>query len=147
MVRIVGFKRSKLMELARKFLQFAKGYACARQALWFWATIFLATAGALSSIALPEGSYPMAYLRQVLGSIFLFLLPGYTLIKVFFPKHRESNIIEQLALSIGLSLAVIPTVGLLLNYTLDGLNLIPISLSLFGLAVISATAALALNMA
>ncbi|MEM3550305.1 MAG: DUF1616 domain-containing protein [Candidatus Bathyarchaeia archaeon] len=141
--QLVSFGRLRPIEQAQKFLQFNKRYLFARQALWFWVTILLTTTGALTSLAIPEGTYPTAYFRQVLGSIFVLWLPGYTLVKLFFPKRKESNMTEQMALSIGLSTAIIPIVGLLLNYTPWGLSLIPITLSLFGLTVISATAALA----
>jgi uncharacterized membrane protein len=38
--------------------------------------------------------------------------------------------LERLALSIGLSLAIVPLIGLLLNYTPWGIRLTPITISL-----------------
>ncbi|MEM1540867.1 MAG: DUF1616 domain-containing protein, partial [Candidatus Bathyarchaeia archaeon] len=46
------------------------------------------------------------------------------------------------ALSIGLSLVIVPIVGLLLNYTPWGIRLTPITMSLLALTTTFATAAL-----
>ena len=75
---------------------------------------------------------PYVYIRYVLGSIFVLLLPGYSLIKTLFPT-REIDNIERTALSIGMSLALVPLVGLLLNYTPWGIRLTPVTLSLLAL--------------
>jgi uncharacterized membrane protein len=84
----------------------------------------------------------------VLGSIFVLWLPGYTFIKALFPVEpplktsKESlDTIERIALSLGMSLALVPIVGLLLNYTPWGIRLTPIVLSLLALTLIFATAA------
>ena len=58
---------------------------------------------------------------SILGVLFL---PGFTLIKTLFPT-REIDNIERTALSIGMSLALVPLVGLLLNYTPWGIRLTP----------------------
>ena len=50
--------------------------------------------------------------------------------------------IERVALSLGMSLALVPIVGLILNYTPWGIRLTPIPLSLLALTIIFATAAL-----
>ncbi|NAZ27681.1 MAG: DUF1616 domain-containing protein [Thermogladius sp.] len=68
-------------------------------------------------------------LRYFFGSIFVLFLPGYTLVRALYPR-RELSPIEELALSIGLSLAVVPLVGLVLNYTPFGIRLTPVLASL-----------------
>ncbi len=83
-------------------------------------------------------AYPFVYVRYILGSLFVLFLPGYSLIKTLFPI-REIDDIERVALSIGTSLAVVPLVGLLLNYTTWGIRLTPITLSILILTVILAT--------
>ena len=96
----------------------------------------------------PENLYPLRYVRNVLGTVFVLWLPGYAFVKTLFPVHvpiKTSNenldTIERIALSIGLSLALVPLVGLLLNYTPWGIRLVPIVLSLFVLTLVFATAA------
>jgi len=77
----------------------------------------------------------------MLGSIFVLFLPGYSLIKALFPT-RELDNIERTALSVGMSLALVPITGLLLNYTPWGIRTIPVTLSLTALTIAFATAAL-----
>jgi len=57
-------------------------------------------------------------------------IPGYVTVEALFPKGREMDGIERFALSVGLSLALVPLIGLLLNYTPWGIRLTPIVLSL-----------------
>jgi len=65
-----------------------------------------------------------------LGGVFVLFLPGAMLISALYPKGEDMDTIERLALSIGLSLAVVPLIGLLLNYTPWGITLTPIMVSL-----------------
>jgi uncharacterized membrane protein len=69
-------------------------------------------------------------------------LPGYTLIEALYPKKEDLSSLERLALSIGLSLALTPLVGLVLNYTPWGIRLKPILVSLSLLTVFLALIAL-----
>ncbi|MCC6010753.1 MAG: DUF1616 domain-containing protein, partial [Fervidicoccaceae archaeon] len=64
------------------------------------------------------------------GSLFVLFLPGYALVEALYPDERELAPLERLALSIGLSLAVVPLIGLLLNYTPWGIRLEPVMASL-----------------
>lgn len=89
----------------------------------------------LLSIYLSEYSIVMASIRIVLGSIFVLFIPGYTLIEALYPSEGELKPLERLALSIGLSLALVPLVGLILNYTPWGIRLNPILTSLSMLSI------------
>lgn len=63
-------------------------------------------------------------IRLVLGLPFILFIPGYLLIYVLFPKKDvEIDMIERIALSFGLSIAVVPLIGLGLNYTAWGITL------------------------
>lgn len=68
-------------------------------------------------------------IRIVLGLPFVLFFPGYTLIAALFPKKNDLDGIERVALSIGLSIAVVPLIGLILNYTPWGIRLAPIAIS------------------
>jgi hypothetical protein len=118
-----------------------KDYVLSSKALWYWIVITFAFATTLSVFTIPESSYPLIYARYLCGSLFIFLLPGYSLIKVLFPTQELSNI-ERTALSLGLSLAIVPITGLVLNYTPWGISVIPITLSLLILTTLFATAAI-----
>lgn len=83
-------------------------------------------------------------LRVVFGLPFVLILPGYALVAALFPEaggtdgdgEREGiDGIERVALSFGLSIAVVPLVGLVLNFTPFGIRLLPILVSVSGLTV------------
>jgi len=86
---------------------------------------------------------PYIYLRYVLGSLFILYLLGHTLIETLYPKEEDLEPLERLALSIGLSLALVPLVGLILNYTPWGIRLTPVFTALAilttGLSIIAIT--------
>jgi hypothetical protein len=92
---------------------------------WFWTIVILITLTATAIYLLPQDP-PYIYLRYVLGSLFILYLPGHTLIETLYPKEEDLEPLERLALSIGLSLALVPLVGLILNYTPWGIRLTPI---------------------
>jgi uncharacterized membrane protein len=76
-------------------------------------------------------------------------LPGYTFVKALFPKElpikpsdKSLEIIARAALSSGMSLAIVPVIGLLLNYTQWGITLTPMTLSLTVFTLTFATIAL-----
>lgn len=132
-----------------------KAYLKTYDAAWYCITVALTLATIAAVFTIPEDLQPYIVIRYVLGTIFIFWLPGYTFIKALFPQtpthkpgtgltHTVQNLdtIERIALSIGLSLALVPIVGLLLNYTPWGIRLAPITLSLTALTLTFATAAL-----
>lgn len=67
--------------------------------------------------------------RYLLGSVYVLFIPGYSLLQALY-EPGELNPLEELALSIGLSLALVPLIGLILNYTPWGIRLTPITISL-----------------
>lgn len=69
-------------------------------------------------------------LRNILGLPLVLFLPGYALIAALFPAKSDLDGIERTALSFGLSIAVVPLIGLGLNYTPWGIRLLPILVSL-----------------
>lgn len=76
---------------------------------------------------------PDNFSRIVLGLPFVLFFPGYALLTSLFPRKDSLNDIERLALTFGLSLAIVPLIGLLLNYLPWGININSIlySLSVF----------------
>jgi uncharacterized membrane protein len=119
------------------------------QASWYWATLAATLVTTLVVFTVSEDLYPLAYLRNVLGIVFVLWLPGYAFTRALFPARlplktsdKSLDTIERVALSIGMSLALVPIVGLLLNYTPWGITLAPITLSLTALTITFATAAI-----
>ncbi len=123
-------------------------YLKTEQAAWYWATLAAAVATTVAVFTIAEDFYPLVYIRYVLGAVFVLWLPGYAFIKALFPTHVSQrtpkeglDTVERTALSLGMSLALVPIVGLLLNYTPWGIRLTPIVLSLLALTLFFATAA------
>lgn len=102
---------------------------------WFWGITAL-MALTLVVVFTVESSF-LLYLRYVLGGIFVLFLPGFLLLSALYPRSGELDTLERVALSIGLSLAIVPLIGLVLNYTPWGIRLEPImaSMALFAEAM------------
>jgi hypothetical protein len=118
-----------------------RSYVFSSNASWYWTIIAIATATATLVFTVPESATPIVYARYVLGSIFVLFLLGYTFINALFPTKEIDNI-ERVALSIGMSLALVPITGLILNYTPWGIRTPPVTLSLLALTAIFSTAAI-----
>ena len=119
------------------------------KALWYWTTIVAAALTAIVVFTIPENFYPWVYIRYILGIIFVIWLPGYSFIKALFPAQvpiktptETLDAVERIALSLGMSICLVPIVGLLLNYTPWGIRLTPIVLSLLALTIILSTIAI-----
>lgn len=93
--------------------------------LWLWATGSLVIL-TLAVIAITDIVPQLLPLRYVLGSIYVLYIPGYSLVEALYPYEKSLSPLERVALSIGLSLAVVPLIGLILNYTPWGIRLGPI---------------------
>ena len=70
------------------------------------------------------------FIRVIFTVPVILFIPGYVLISALFPEKKSIDGIERFALSVGLSIAVIPLIGLGLNYTPFGIRLNPIVISL-----------------
>ncbi len=77
-------------------------------------------------------AFPNSTARTILGLPYILFFPGYALISFLFPEEAPIDKLERLALSFGLSIAIVPLIGLLLNYVWE-ISLVPIlySTSLF----------------
>jgi hypothetical protein len=84
----------------------------------------------LAAVYVLPSSTPIVYVRYMAGSVFILYLPGYSLVEALYSKADELDSLERLALSMGLSLAVVPLVGLVLNYTPWGVRMDPVVVSL-----------------
>ena len=74
--------------------------------------------------------FPSNILRIILGLPFLLFFPGYTLVAALFTRKEGMGSVERVALSFGLSIAVVPLIGLILNYTPWGIRTEPVLYSI-----------------
>ncbi|MCX6690274.1 MAG: DUF1616 domain-containing protein [Methanoregula sp.] len=102
--------------------------------VWCW--LFLTIIG----IYLPPVN--QTFLRILFGLPMVLFIPGYTLIAALFPGSKDIDGIERIALSFGLSIAVVPLIGLALNYTPWGIRLDPIVVCLTSFTLCMSFAAL-----
>ena len=80
-------------------------------------------------------------LRIPIGLLMVLFVPGYVLIAALFPRAGDLDGIERIALGFGLSIAVVPLIGLGLNYTPWGIRLTPIVISISAFTLLMAAAA------
>jgi len=101
-----------------------------------WLTVFVSIA-TLSTVYLVPQEGPWLIARIVAGAVFVLFMPGYALVQILFPK-KDMDFVERTVLSIGLSFAVSPIIGLMLNYILWGIRLesIVVSLSAVSIALV-----------
>ncbi len=69
------------------------------------------------------------FMRTALAVPVVLFIPGYVLIAALFPRNDDMGTVERVALSLGTSIAVVPLLGLLLNFT-TGIDLNPILITL-----------------
>lgn len=95
-----------------------------------------------SLVLVPMALLSAGLLRSILGLLFVIFFPGYALVAALFPKKSNLDGVERLALSFALSIAVVPLIGLILNYTPWGIRLESIVLSILCFILIMAALAL-----
>ncbi|GAB6948051.1 hypothetical protein JCM16161A_21810 [Vulcanisaeta sp. JCM 16161] len=115
-------------------------YTFSIEGLWYWVSLSLIATSILVVTLISSG--PLIYLRYGLGALMLLFMPGYALVEALYPRGDELSPLERLALSIGLSLAIVPLIGLVLNYTPWGIRFIPIVVSTNAVTIALLTIAL-----
>lgn len=86
--------------------------------------------GAILLGLIAGGNPGLAPLRAVLGLGYALVVPGFCLAAAIFPRQRELDLPERLAVSVGLSVAIIPVLALILDQLPGGIRLIPIIIAL-----------------
>jgi uncharacterized membrane protein len=81
------------------------------------------------------GSIDSVGLKVILGLPLIFVLPGYLMMVALYPQRHTITIPERIALTFGLSVVLLPGIGLLLNFTPFGIRIEPI---LAGTVLVSA---------
>ena len=93
---------------------------------------------AIMLLLFPVVTFAAGSLRIASCLLFALFFPGYTLLSALFPKRDKLSGIKQLALSLGISIALVPLIGLALNYTPWGIKLHPILVSVTLFIVVTA---------
>ena len=104
-------------------------YLVSTHSIWFWLVMSGLISLQLSIYVLPQ-IVPITWIRIALGLLTSLYLPGYVFIESLYPKKDELEELERFALGVGLSLALTPLIGFVLNYTPWGIRLNPITISI-----------------
>jgi len=107
---------------------------------WFWLIFWLTFISTLAVYIVPN-LFPLSIIRWVFGSL-LICLPGYATTKLLFP-YSELHLYLKLALSVALSLVVIPILGFILNFTPWGIRFLPVLGSVGAYTIVAASVAAA----
>jgi uncharacterized membrane protein len=131
-------KESGKIELREAPPVFASFFRFLRAFSWSWASWFMV--GVTGSVVVAVYGLPSVMpwlgLRWILAAIFVGFIPGFGLVQVLFIPQRQLHASERVALSVGLSMALVPMVGLLLNFSPWGIRLHPVVFSLAGLVLV-----------
>ena len=73
---------------------------------------------------------PFEPVRVALGLMLVLFSPGYVLVSALYPRREQLTGVERVALGLGLSLALVPLLGLALNFSPWGIRLTPIVVTL-----------------
>jgi len=132
------WKRGEL-NIEHEPLENAVMFLASVDGVWYWVTLAI-TLVSLGVVMLVKGG-PLMPIRYLLGAVSVLFMPGYSIVEALYPRGDELAPLERLALSIGLSLAVVPLVGLILNYTPWGIRLVPVVVSNTALTIALLTVA------
>ena len=69
-------------------------------------------------------------IRAALGILLVLFSPGYVLVSALYPRREQFLGVERIALAVGLSIALVPLMGLALNFAPWNIGLTPIIVSL-----------------
>jgi uncharacterized membrane protein len=111
---------------------------------WFGIIIAFTALTMLCTYVIPVDS-PLVYLRYVVSIAFVFLVPGYCLVKILFRKKNKLDIVEESVLSVALSFGIAGLVGLFLGLSPIGIDFMPITVSLSVIVLLLATTAFILK--
>jgi hypothetical protein len=119
------------------------------KSVWYWTILIFEVITIILVFTIPENFYPWFYFRNIFGLIFVLILPGYVFVKAIFPIKilnvrvaSQFEKIERLALSLGMSLALVSIIGLLLYYSPWGVEITPLVFGLLMFTLIFSSIAL-----
>jgi uncharacterized membrane protein len=101
------------------------------------ASLILALAALIGSLAISSIFSSLLFLRYFLGLVLVFFLPGYTFLrlllgpKMTFTGNLKMDYVEVFGFSIGLSMVIVPIIGLALNFTPWGISFESLIVGLF----------------
>ncbi len=107
---------------------------------WFYLIVLGITLTVIFTLILPS-SLITDTIRFIVGLFFIIFFPGYAILETLFPRRSDLQFMERLVLSVGLSIALVPAIGFILNYsfgifpttTVISLSIVTLALSFLAL--------------
>ena len=102
-----------------------------------WASFLLVLLALNGFLALSSSFSYLIYFRYIFAFILVLFLPGFTFLrlicgsKMVINSNLKMDYVEKFGLSVGMSMVVVPMVGLVLNYTPWGISFESLVTSLF----------------
>ena len=101
--------------------------------------VWLMALGIITALVVVESltvDFPLIGIRWVAGTFLILIAPGYTFTWAFFPSRKQLAGLNRFALTIAMSLFLVPATALLLNYTPIGIHTEPLSAILAALSLV-----------
>lgn len=105
----------------------------------FYGNVDLLLLAIVSVLMLPLAVFGSGIILIGSGLIYVLFCPGYALMSALFPRKKELDALERLALSIGMSIALTPLIGLVVNLSPFGIRIFTM-LPAFSLFILAAAA-------
>jgi hypothetical protein len=96
-------------------------YFFSMERMWYWIVITVSLTNLFSTFLMLERTGLLLYFKYLVGIIFAFFLPGYTIIKIIFPERKTYDV-EMIGLSISTSITLIILIGFFLSYSPWAIN-------------------------
>jgi len=87
----------------------------------FWLGVMTISLSIVTTYILPETGF-WTLIRIISGSVIVLLMPGYGLVGLLFPK-KDLALVERIGLGVAVSLALMPILWLIMNYSQLGIEL------------------------
>jgi uncharacterized membrane protein len=95
----------------------------------------------ITLLLFPVVAFTTGTLRIILALPLALFFPGYTLLSALFPRREDLDSFRRMVFSVGLSIVVLPIIGLVLNYTPWGIGPFPILVSIFLFILVTSSTA------
>ena len=112
-----------------------------KNAMWYWIIIIINFLTIYFVFTIPSQGDPLGFFRNFFGLLFVLFIPGFSLIRGLFLGSQLDDL-QKYGLSLGTSVALVPLIALLLNFTPFGIVMESLVVSLFLFTLVVSTGAI-----
>jgi uncharacterized membrane protein len=85
------------------------------------------TIAALTMVEFLQVSFPLSIVNWIAGTFLVLFAPGYALVWALFPSKQSLSNLNRFVLTVAMSLFLVPSIGILLNFSPIGIRPGPIA--------------------